>query len=108
MTHPAQSPDLNINDLGFFASLNSRVWKERFGTIDDLVEGVQRLFGAYDSATLERVWQSLFQRYNQVLAGLGRNDFEVEHTKARKRQREGNLPKSVLVDRDAFKKALDW
>ena len=44
--------------------MNSRVWKERFGTIDDLVKGVQRLFGEYDSETLERVRQSLFKRYN--------------------------------------------
>ena len=26
VTEPAQSPDLNVNDLGFFASLKSRVW----------------------------------------------------------------------------------
>ena len=84
MTQPAQSPDLNINDLGFFASLKSRVRKESFGTIDDLVEGLQRSFGAYDSKTPERVWQSLFKRYNQVLEGLGGNDFEVEYTKTRK------------------------
>ena len=55
MTQSAQSVDLNINDLGFFASLKSRVWKERFGTIDDLVKGIQRLFGAYDSETLGRM-----------------------------------------------------
>ena len=70
MTQPAQSPDLDVNDLGFFASLKSRVWKEHFGRIDNLVEGVQRLFGEYHSETLERVWKNLFKRYKQVIAGV--------------------------------------
>ena len=52
---PAQSPDLNVNDLGFFASLKSRVWRERFGRNDFLVEEVQRLFGGHEPETLERV-----------------------------------------------------
>ncbi|CAM9878762.1 unnamed protein product [Choristocarpus tenellus] len=33
---PVQSPDLNINDLGSFASLKSRVWEECYSTIDEL------------------------------------------------------------------------
>ena len=40
VTQPAQSPDLNINDLGFFSSLKSRVWRGRFGTVEELVGGV--------------------------------------------------------------------
>ncbi|CAM9147052.1 unnamed protein product, partial [Laminaria digitata] len=32
---PAQSSDLNINDLGFFASLKSRAWGMNAGTVDE-------------------------------------------------------------------------
>ena len=61
VTQPAQSPDLNVNDLGFFASLKSRVWgmNATGSSIDELVETIFEQYEEYDSATLERVWQSL-------------------------------------------------
>ena len=40
VTQPAQSPDLNVNDLGFFASLKSRVWGMNASSIDELVETI--------------------------------------------------------------------
>ena len=40
VTQPSQSPDLNINDLGFFTSLKSRVWGMNAGSIDELVETI--------------------------------------------------------------------
>lgn len=108
MSQPSHSPNLNISDLGLLASLKRRVWRERFGTIFDLVDGIQRLFGEYDLKILQRVWHSLFESYNQVLLWLGWNELEVDHTKSRKWQRGDILRKLVLGDRDAFKKAMDW
>ena len=62
----------------------------------------------YDGDTLERVWQSLFKVYNQTLRKLGDNDFSVEHTGVRKRQREGTLERVVKYDVEAFKTAWDY
>ena len=40
VTQPAQPPeDLNINDLGGFASLKIRVGREGFGKIEEMVDG---------------------------------------------------------------------
>lgn len=55
VTPPAQSPDLNINDLGLFPSLKSRVWKEYYRTLDALVEGAKSIYGQYEADTLELV-----------------------------------------------------
>lgn len=63
----------------FFACLKSRLWRESFDTPEAIVVGVKTLFDEYDAATLERVWQSLLKRHNQVLRTLGGDDFEVEH-----------------------------
>lgn len=49
VTKSAQAPDLDMIDLGFLESMESRVRRERFGTIDDLVDGAQRLLREYDS-----------------------------------------------------------
>ncbi|CAN0188679.1 unnamed protein product, partial [Laminaria digitata] len=67
VTQPAQSPDLNIKDLGFFASLKSRVWGMNASAVDELVETIFQQYEEYDGDTLERVWQSLFKVYNQTL-----------------------------------------
>ena len=84
-------PDLNVNDLGFFASLKSRVWGMNASPIDELVETIFQQYEEYDSATLERVWQSLFKVYNQTLRKMGDNDFSVEHTGVTARQKAGTL-----------------
>ncbi|CAM9214090.1 unnamed protein product, partial [Choristocarpus tenellus] len=84
VTQPAQSPDLNINHLAFFPTLISGIWRERYSTIDDLVKGGKSTYRAYSAVSLERVWQSLFKRYNQVLKVLGGNYFEVQHTGTKK------------------------
>ena len=58
--------------------------------------------------TLERVWQSLVKVYNQTLRTSGDNDFSVEHSGVRVRQRAGTLERVVKYDVDAFKAAWDF
>lgn len=50
---------------------------------DEVVEGISRLFDDYDVENFERVWQSLFKRYDH----FGSNDFEVMLGGTKKRQR---------------------
>ena len=102
MTQPAQSPHFNINDLGFFASLKSRVRGMNASTVDELVQTIFDQYEEYDGNTLERVWQSLSKVYNQSLRKLGDHDISVEHAGVRKRQREGTLERVVTYDVEAF------
>ena len=106
VTQPAQSPDLNVNDLGFFASLESVVWKEGYESVDEMVAGIPAMFVEYDTKTLERVYQSRFKRYYQVHRVRGGNDFEVEHMGIAQRQKRGELVMVVKIDREAFNAAL--
>ena len=107
MTQPAQSPDFNVNGLGFFASLKSRVWGMNACSVEEL-ESIFEQYEAYDAATLERVWQSLFKVYDRTLRNMGDNDFSVEHTGVSKRQRAGTFEKVVKYDKEAFDKAWAW
>lgn len=43
MTRPAQARGFNIDDLGYFASLKSSVWREGIGTVEGMVGGIKRL-----------------------------------------------------------------
>ena len=105
VTQPAQSPDLNVNDLGFFASLEWRVWGMNASSINEFVETIFQQYEEYDSATLERVWQSLFKVYNQTLRQMGDNDFSVKHTGVTAWQKAGTLGRGVKYDQEAFTKA---
>ena len=58
--------DLNVKDLGFFASLKSRVWGMNASSIDELVETIFDQYEKNDGDTMERVWQSLFKVYLEV------------------------------------------
>ena len=99
---------MNVNDFGFFSSLKSMVWGLNASSIDELVETVFQQYEEYDSATLERVWQSLFKVYNQRLRKMGDNDFSVEHTGVTARQKAGTLERVVKYDQEAFTKAWDY
>ncbi|CAM9949908.1 unnamed protein product [Discosporangium mesarthrocarpum] len=59
-TEPANSPDLNVNDLGFFHSIQQLKQDVRVSSPEDLVEAKIEAFDVYPRETLERVWQSLF------------------------------------------------
>ena len=43
--------------------------------------------------------------YNQTSCNVGDNDFAVEHTVVRKRQREETSEKVVKYDKEAFERA---
>lgn len=107
MTEPEQSLDFNMNDLGSFQCLKTRIRLNCFGTIDNPNDGVQSLFREHDLESLERVWQSIKEvRPGASIPGQGGNDLKVEHTTRIMRQRLSTLPKSVLMDREMFKKTL--
>ena len=78
----------------------------------NLVVGGRHFFQqyeAYDSATSERVWQSLFKVYNQTLRKMGDNDFiRVEHTGVTAWQKAGTLERVVKYDQETFTKASDY
>jgi hypothetical protein len=108
ITQPAQSPDLNINDLGFFRSLKTRVLQMRFSTIEGMMKVVYDEYERYDTETLERVWQCLFVVYNKVLEELGGNGYKLDHTGTRQAQLRGELNSRVEVNRAAYDTALEF
>ena len=56
LNQPANSPDTNILDLGFFNSIQSLQDRTTLNTVDELIVEVKRVFDEQDSATLGRVW----------------------------------------------------
>ncbi|CAB1102617.1 unnamed protein product [Ectocarpus sp. CCAP 1310/34] len=65
INQPANSPDMNVLDLGFFNSIQSLQDRTTPTTIDQLVAEVERAFWAQSPGAVDRVWttlQSVFRR----------------------------------------------
>ncbi|CAM9867062.1 unnamed protein product [Discosporangium mesarthrocarpum] len=66
-TQPANSPDLNVNGLGLFHSIQQLKEDVGVSSREDLVEATIEAFDVYPRETLQRVWQSLFAVFGEVL-----------------------------------------
>ena len=83
---PAQSPDLDILDLRFFHSLQSRVAEiKEAGDLCAIVNAVNFALKDYDARTLDLVWQALFNVVNSILIAYGETTFSY-HTKEQERR----------------------
>ena len=90
---PAQSPDFNVLDLGFFHSLQVRASQIKAGgNLQDIVDAVTTAFHNHDPSTLKRVWQALFHVFDATLRHDGGNDFPVPHVGTGAVQTNGDLP----------------
>ncbi|CAN0368555.1 unnamed protein product, partial [Discosporangium mesarthrocarpum] len=97
-TQPVNSPDLNVNDLGFFHSIQQLKEDVGVSTPEDLVEATMEAFDVYPREALERVWQSLFAVLGEVLGSKGDNSYKLPHLGKEDLGRAGKLPVNGGVD----------
>ena len=90
-TQPAQSPDLNKNDLAFFYSLQcaANKLKGKSKNTKDLMTAVTKAFHDYDKDQLLRLEALQMQIWREILKNEGGNDFAMPHSGIRKRARNG-------------------
>ncbi|CAM9630960.1 unnamed protein product, partial [Discosporangium mesarthrocarpum] len=91
-TQPANSPDLNVNDFGFFHSIQELKEDVGVSSPEVLVEATMEAFNFYPRETLERVWQSLFAVLGEVLGSKGDNSYKLPHLGRENLGRTGKLP----------------
>jgi hypothetical protein len=108
-TQPAQSPDLNILDLGFFHSLKTRVahLKHQARNLPELVAKIELAFKEYDYNTLNNVWGHLFACYNSILAANGGNQYNAPHSGVRTRAAGGLEAVNLSIDLDNYNRVYD-
>ena len=76
---PPNSPDLNVLDLGFFASIQALQYKVRSRTIDDVIETTLFAFRALSPEKLDDVFLTLQAVMRLVLEHQGSNGFKLPH-----------------------------
>ena len=77
-TQAANSPDVNLLDLGFFRaiqSFNDAAPKNE----EELIQLVQHVYTTYPRKRLNRTWLTLQSVFNQIILCNGDNDYNIEH-----------------------------
>lgn len=99
-TQPAQSPDLNINDLAFFRSIQTLYCEESPSNELELIDAVQRSYQQYPAAQINRMWLTLQGCLNEILLSSGDNHYSIPHINKAKLEKEGKLPVVLPVAKD--------
>ena len=100
-TQPAQSPDLNVNDLGFFASLQSMYYKTAPTDALELIDKVETCFNNYHVNKLNHIWLTLQSCMNEIIEEKGDNKYKIPHTNKARLERLNQLPISLAVTQEA-------
>jgi hypothetical protein len=100
-TQPSNSPDLNINDLGFFRALQSMYATFSPRTASDIIEYVKRSYDDYPGNKINRIWLTLMGCMNKIIDCGGDNDYEIPHMGKERLERMGQLPITIAVTNKA-------
>ena len=106
VNQPANSPDLNVLDLGFFASLQSLTYERISRHLDELIQNVQNEFNNYDPDTLNRVFLTLQGCLIEVMKDGGGNRYKIPHIDKGRLKALGMLPKSLSCDRQLYETVM--
>ncbi|KAH9095366.1 hypothetical protein LEN26_017857 [Aphanomyces euteiches] len=104
---PPNSPDTNVLDLGFFASIQSLQYKHVPRSVDELVSCVMLEFDKYSMAKLSKIWQSLQLVLLEIVKAKGGNDFKLPHASKDRNARCGKMLDNAVCDKDAYQEAIE-
>ncbi|ETV89837.1 hypothetical protein H310_15325 [Aphanomyces invadans] len=85
------SPDLNVLDLGFFASIQSLQYKEESRSVDDVIRSTLAAFEMLSYEKLEDVFLTLQAVMRLILELDGGNNYSLPHLKKSSLRRTGLL-----------------
>jgi hypothetical protein len=105
---PANSPDLNILDLGFFAALQSLFHKLFPGSIVEIVSKVFQAYDQYPAERTNRIFLTLQCCMREILKLKGSQHYKVPHMRKLVLQKLGILPIRLDCDRVIVDEAREF
>ncbi|XP_074300456.1 uncharacterized protein LOC141631721 [Silene latifolia] len=105
---PANSPDSNILDLGFFRSIQSLQDENPAKTVEELVKNVIQSYEDETFETLDNVWLSLQACMVEIMQKRGHNNYPLPHLAKAGQRRQGTLPRDLQVNEDLVKECIQF
>jgi hypothetical protein len=109
VNQPADSPDMNVLDLGFFASLQSLAYTTNSTDMDELIANVEKTYWDYDPTSLRNVFLTLQGCLIEVMKDGGGNNYKIPHMNKDRLEAMSTIPKCLNCDLQLYesvKKAL--
>ena len=76
---PANSPDYNVLDLGFFNAVQSLQYKTVINSVNDLIKATTTAFGELESRVLDNTWISFQKAMEMSTTVGGGNNYKLAH-----------------------------
>ena len=95
---PANSPDLNVLDLGFFNAIQSLQYKESPTTVDELVNVVVKSFETFPTVKSNHIFMTLQLCMIEIMKEKGSHKYKILHFKTAMLEKEGQLPTQMKCD----------
>ena len=106
---PANSPDTNVLDLGFFRALQTAFWKlKRARNIDGLITNVEKAWQEYPPEKINRVWLSHQAVLEEIIVHEGTNDYNLPHIGKDQLEKHGELPHRLQASHRAIEIARNY
>ncbi|RHY19953.1 hypothetical protein DYB32_010136, partial [Aphanomyces invadans] len=99
---PANSPDLNILNLGFINSIQALQQKMPAYTVDDLIRNVENAFTNVPAVSLDNVFYTLQSVMECILETGGSNKYKLQHIGKEAKCRRGELEESLTCSTDTY------
>lgn len=97
---PPNSPDTNVNDLGWFRAIQSLQLQTACKTLDDLVKAVEKSFEDLSAVTLDNVFLSLQGCMVEIMKARGHNSYKLPHMGKEALRRVAQLPHNLEVPKE--------
>jgi hypothetical protein len=94
---PANSPDMNVGDLCFLASLHALQYHNPTNSLHKMITHLRLIYEEYPRSKLNNSFLTLQTCMNQVIECNGGCDYRIEHMNKARLERLGLLPQSFLV-----------
>lgn len=105
---PPNSPDCNVNDLGWFTSIQSLQVENACNTIEELLNAVVNSFNELSAQKLNDVFLSLQGCMIETMRVRGQNRYKIPHMGKDALRRAGNLPENLEVPTDLVRESINY
>ncbi|XP_042022974.1 uncharacterized protein LOC121770286 [Salvia splendens] len=105
---PPNSPDTNVNDLGWFRAIQSLQTQTACKNVDDLVNAVVQSFNELQPQTLNNVFLSLQGCFMEIMKVQGHNSYKLPHIGKAHLRRTNQLPMDLEVPVELAMQAIAY